>query len=57
MENNWRKKHWEELKSLAGNWIAYERGGDILAWDKKQKMLLQMLILQENPIFFIIFIR
>lgn len=41
MENNWRKEHWEELKSLAGNWIAYERGGDILAWDKKQKIVVE----------------
>jgi hypothetical protein len=41
MENNWRKKHWEELKSLAGNWIAYERDGDILAWDKKQKVVVE----------------
>jgi hypothetical protein len=41
MENNWRKKHWEELKSLAGNWIAYERDGDILAWDKKQKNVIE----------------
>jgi hypothetical protein len=37
MDNNWRKKHWAELKELSGNWIAYERDGDILAWDKKQK--------------------
>jgi uncharacterized membrane protein YkvA (DUF1232 family) len=41
MENNWRKKHWEELKSLVGNWIAYERDGEILAWDKKQKVVIE----------------
>lgn len=41
MENTWRKKHWEELKILAGNWIAYERDGEILAWDKKQKIVIE----------------
>jgi hypothetical protein len=40
MENNWRKKHWEELQNLAGNWIAYEQDGDILAWGKKQKNVI-----------------
>jgi hypothetical protein len=40
MDNSWRKKHWEELKELSGNWIAYERDGDILAWDKKQKKVV-----------------
>jgi hypothetical protein len=41
MENNWRKKHLEELKSLVGNWIAYERDGDILAWDRSQKTVIK----------------
>jgi hypothetical protein len=48
MENNCRKEHWEELKSLAGNWIAYERGGDILAWGKKLKTVVESADITEK---------
>jgi hypothetical protein len=34
MKKEWRKKHWNELKQLAGNWIAYDPNGDILFADK-----------------------
>jgi Aspartyl protease len=34
MKNEWRKKHWQELKKLAGNWIAYEPDGEIIGHDK-----------------------
>jgi hypothetical protein len=34
MKKEWRKKHWNELKKLAGNWIAYDPNGDILFADK-----------------------
>ncbi len=34
MKKEWRKKHWAELKKLAGNWIAYDPNGDIVFADK-----------------------
>jgi hypothetical protein len=42
MKNEWRKQHWQELKKLAGNWIAYEPDGEIIDYDKK------LLLLQEK---------
>ncbi len=40
MESTWRKAHWEELKKLAGFWIAYDPEGEILGNAKNLSELL-----------------
>lgn len=40
MTSSWKNAHWQELKKLAGCWIAYEQEGEIIASEKKLSDLI-----------------
>jgi hypothetical protein len=56
MKNEWRKQHWQELKKLAGNWIAYEPDGDIIGYDKNL-LLLQAKLKEYNKTYVFYFVH
>jgi Aspartyl protease len=55
MKNEWRKQHWQELKKLAGNWIAYEKDGEIIDHDKSIVKLTERLkeYIQPHTFYFV----